>query len=473
MDRREREGLLREAARRQALRSASRYIPHKPTPQQAAFLELPHREALYGGAAGGGKSDALLMCGLQYVHVPGYSALVLRRTYQDLALPGALMDRSHEWLRNTDASWNGQQKMWRFPSSATLQFGYLDTDQDRFRYQGAEFQTILPDELTQFSELRYTYMLSRLRKPATGPLSAVPLRSRGASNPGGIGHDWVKARFVDPGHPDRPFVPAKLDDNPHLDRETYREQLGLLDETTRAQLLDGLWIRDSGGLIYPLAPANLIPALPRGLEDGLRYALAVDLGASEKAPSTAFVVVGWTEIHPTVWVVHSEAQAGMIPSTIAERIMELGEMCGGGEWSAVVVDEGALGKGYAGEFRQRHSIPARPAEKEKKLAFRRHLRGALRDGYVQIVEPMNEALIAECESLEWNKEGTDNEKGASNHLTDALLYGWRYALAYASEPPSDPARPGTPEFEAQEEDRMERSVVESIEEAAEAPWWAS
>jgi hypothetical protein len=76
----------------------NKYIPHTPTPKQSAFLLLPGREAFFGGAAGGGKSDALLTAALQYVDVPGYSAILFRRTYADLALPGALMDRAEQWL---------------------------------------------------------------------------------------------------------------------------------------------------------------------------------------------------------------------------------------------------------------------------------------------------------------------------------------------------------------------------------------
>lgn len=215
----------------------SPYCPHKPTPPQEAFLLLPHREAFYGGAAGGGKSDALLMGALADTDTAGYAALLLRRTYADLALPGAIMDRAHAWLAGTDAHWNDREKTYSFPSGATLTFGYLEHEQDKFRYQGAEFQFIGVDELPQFSETQYTYLLSRLRRRAG---VRVPLRMRGAGNPGGIGHEWVKARFIAAGHR-HPFIPARLDDNPHLDRDAYRASLAGLDDVTRAQLERGDW----------------------------------------------------------------------------------------------------------------------------------------------------------------------------------------------------------------------------------------
>jgi predicted phage terminase large subunit-like protein len=161
------------------------YIPHLPTPKQLALLLAPELEVLWGGSAGGGKSDGLLMAALEYVDVPGYTALLLRRTYADLSLPGALMDRAHQWLRGTDAHWSDQKKTYTFPSGATLTFGYLQTDADKFRYQGSELCFIGWDELTQFPETSYRYLFSRLRKPAN---VEVPLRLRSASNPGGVGH---------------------------------------------------------------------------------------------------------------------------------------------------------------------------------------------------------------------------------------------------------------------------------------------
>lgn len=225
----------------------SPYIRAIPTDKQAAFLLLDAREALYGGAAGGGKSQALLMAALQYADVPGYAALLLRRTLTDLALPGALMDRAADWLAGTPARWSQKDKTWTFPSGATLTFGYLDHPSHRYRYQSSEFQFIGFDELTQFGESEYTYLFSRLRR-RTDVLA--PLRMRSASNPGGIGHDWVRRRFlIDGVRQGRLFVPAGLDDNPHMDRASYAQNLGALDPLTRDRLLKGDWDIADDGLI--------------------------------------------------------------------------------------------------------------------------------------------------------------------------------------------------------------------------------
>lgn len=234
----------------------ARCFPHLATVSapQAAFLLLDQREAFYGGAAGGGKSDALLAAALQYVDTPGYSALILRRTFADLALPGAIMARSHEWLTGF-AAWNDTKKLWTFPSGATLAFGYLDAERDVYRYQGAEFQFVAFDELTQFPEGAYTYLFSRLRRLAGVD---VPIRMRSASNPGGVGHGWVKRRFIERRAPDVVFVPAKVDDNPGLDVEEYRRSLMMLPEVLRAQLLAGDWGAFEGAAFPEFGDAHVV-----------------------------------------------------------------------------------------------------------------------------------------------------------------------------------------------------------------------
>jgi len=286
------------------LPEAPKFCPHPPHPRQAVFLSLQTKESLYGGAAGGGKSDALLMAALQYVHVPGYSALLLRKSYADLALPDAIMDRAKTWLVNLPGvHWNDQRKVFTFPSGATLTFGYLKYERDRYRYQGSAYQFIGFDEATQFREDEYLYLLSRLRRPNIGtghPLSSVPLRMRAASNPGGIGHEWVRQRFVpqmDPltqtmvsPHDDygerRYFIPAKLDDNPSLDSVEYRKNLMALDPVLRAQLLEGDWGARPPGEMFDRSWFTIV-ANPRE-QDALKSSIfswcrTWDLASTERA----------------------------------------------------------------------------------------------------------------------------------------------------------------------------------------------
>jgi hypothetical protein len=254
--------LLAELARTGGARTRQ-YSPQRPTERQKLFLDCQHREAFYGGAAGGGKSSALLMAALRHVDVPNYSAILFRRTYADLSKPGALMDRAHEWLQGSGAVWNEQRKQWRFPSGAVLAFGYLENEKDKFRYQGAEFQFVGFDEASQFPESAYLYLFSRLRRLKSA--QNVPIRMRAASNPGGVGAHWVKARFIPDGFnptlareskvfekEGRAFVPAQLRDNPHLDREEYELSLQNLDDVTRAQLLEGDWDVFERGNVYPM-----------------------------------------------------------------------------------------------------------------------------------------------------------------------------------------------------------------------------
>ena len=230
------------------------FIPVNPHSKQTVFLLLNDVfEVLFGGAAGPGKSVGLLIAAAQYVDVPNYSALVLRKSYRDLALPGALMHLSHQWWDHTKAHWDGQNHKWTFPSGAVIQFGYLEHDGDELRYQSSQYQFIGFDELTQFREHQYLYMFSRMRRDLS---SQIPLRMRGATNPGGPGHEWVKNRFKLPsgqtGQPNRVFVPAKLDDNPFLDIKSYEEGLGQLADVTYQQLREGDWDATiSGGKFYP------------------------------------------------------------------------------------------------------------------------------------------------------------------------------------------------------------------------------
>ncbi len=436
------------------------FCPHEPTDRQKAFLELDCLEALYGGAAGGGKSDALLMAALQYVHIPGYSALLLRRTYADLALPEAIMDRSKTWLMGSGAQWNDRDKRWTFPSGATLTFGYLDNDRDRYRYQSAAFQFIGWDELTQFPESWYLYLFSRLRRLQG---VTVPMRIRGGTNPGGIGHKRVKKRFVDPATATGPFVPSLLADNPHVDADAYRLALAQLDPTTRLQLEHGKWVQDSSGLVYGhFDRSRNVRPMPPIDRQRWRFTLGLDFGFTD---ATAFVVIGWEQYSNTVWIIYSEKKRGMTPSDVAERVTELDA-----EWhfDRIVGDIGGLGKGYAEEMRQRWQIPIKPAEKNNKQGYIKLFNGGLASGDILVVDGQNDELITEWEDLPWSDEEHSKEaEGFDNHLADAALYDWREAKAWnEGDAPRKGATPGTPAYElAKAQEMKEQAIQESLKRA--------
>jgi hypothetical protein len=461
------------ASRRSA---PERYCPHKPSERQRAFIDVQAREALYGGAAGGGKSDALLMAALEHVDVPGYAALLLRRTYADLKLPGALMDRAREWLQGTDATWSADSNTWHFPGGGSLTFGYLDNDNDVFRYQSAEFQFTGYDELTQFTARQYTYLLSRLRKPSEGALSLVPLRARGATNPGGVGHRWVMERFglkrdgtQVPGH-HRPFVPALLRDNAHVDAAAYGEMLAELDSTTRDQLERGLWIADGQGRIYPLDPErHYVDELPQ--RNDWHRSLAVDLGSSESTPTTAFCVVYWHEHDETTYVPRSYKLPALDVTGCADEIRALASDWG--PFEMVIVDPGGLGGGYIREFRARHHLAIVEAEKRNKLAYRKLLRGAIERDRVLLVRGQCDELEAECDGLMWNEAGTDAARGLADHCSDALLYGWRLSRAHYSRAPAPRPAPGSREADEAEAAQIQQRERERRQQRDEEPGWES
>jgi len=261
------------------------YCPETPSLTQKVFLRSYSIEALFGGAAGGGKSSALLMAALQYVEVPGYSAILFRKTYADLALPGALMDRFRSWIANYDeVHWNNNTYIATFPSGARVSFGYLNNTNDYLRYKGSEFQFIGMDEVTEIRESDYRYLFSRLRRPATGELSKVPLRMRAASNPA---PNWVRQRFiVEASSSGRIFVPSRLTDNPGIDVDSYRQALSELDPIERRRLEMGDWWATTLGTIFDRT--NFVVIDSSDVPQVLSSARAVrfwDLAATEPSPT--------------------------------------------------------------------------------------------------------------------------------------------------------------------------------------------
>lgn len=215
-------------------------------------------------------SVAQLMAALQFVDIPGYSAILFRKTYADLSLPGALIDISKDWLMpfvdRKEVRWSDKDKQYTFASGATLNFGYLESGNDCYRYQGAEFQYIGMDEVTHIDPANYRYLFSRLRKPLS---LDVPLRFRATANPGGqFGEYYYQRFFVEGPDKGRIFIGAGIDDNPYLDAEAYKESLAELDPIEREQLLNGNWeIKASGDMFsrhwFTIVPATDIPTAAR------------------------------------------------------------------------------------------------------------------------------------------------------------------------------------------------------------------
>jgi hypothetical protein len=236
-----------------------------PQPKQISFMERPEYEVLYGGSAGGGKSDALLMEALRQVHIPHYRGIIFRKTYPQLT---ELIDRSTTLYKMAfpKAKYNESKHVWLFPSGAKIYFSSMQYAKNRTDHQGKRYDFIAFDELTHFTWEEYSYMFSRNR-PSKNPRS--PLRTRcyirASTNPGGVGHGWVKQRFIDAaewGTPiveevevrapdgeiktikrDRIFIPATVFDNKILLEENpdYLGSLALLPEKERSALLYGEW----------------------------------------------------------------------------------------------------------------------------------------------------------------------------------------------------------------------------------------
>lgn len=242
-----------------------RRVIWQPQEKQIAFMRRGEYEALYGGAAGGGKSDALLAEALRQVHIPHYRGLILRKTYPQLS---EMIDRSTEIYRSAfpGARYNDQKHSWRFPSGAKILFGSMQHTKDRTNYQGKRYDFIAFDELTQFTWDEYSYLFSRNRPNGPGTRCYI----RATANPGGVGHGWVKERFITVAVPMTPvsdevkirfpdgheelrhrkriFVPSSVFDNQKLleNDPEYVARLAMLPEAERNALLYGNWDSFSG-----------------------------------------------------------------------------------------------------------------------------------------------------------------------------------------------------------------------------------
>ena len=311
---------------------------------QYSFLASPEKEVLYGGAAGGGKSYAMLMDLLRYANNGNHRALLLRRTLAELT---ELIDKSKQIYPRAfpSAKFNVSSKTWIFPSGATALFSYVDQDDDVYRYQGQAFSWIGIDELGHYpTPFVWNYLRSRLR---TTDLS-ITTYMRATANPGGVGGWWIKKMFIDPAPPNvafhatdidngnvltygkghekegealfnRKFIPARLTDNPYLMQDgTYEAMLLSLPEVQRRRLLEGDWTVAEGSAFTEFNQTLHITE-PVELPYNWIRLRACDYGFS----SPSCVLWGAIDWDGCIWIYRELYQTKLTAENLADTILAL------------------------------------------------------------------------------------------------------------------------------------------------------
>ena len=283
----------------------SHVVFHANDGPQTQFLAADEKDVLYGGAAGGGKSYAMLVDPLRYAHKKAHRALILRRSMPELR---ELIDKSRELYPQAfpGCKFREVEKIWNFPSGAKIEFGFLERDADVYRYQGQAYSWIGFDEITHLpTEFGWNYLASRLR--TTDPEIKTYLRC--TANPGGVGSHWVKKRYID-AHTlnesfigadglSRKFIPARLTDNPYLAKDgIYEQMLMSLPPVQRRQLLEGNWDVNEGAAFVEFDPdVHIITpfSIPitweriKGIDYGYASESACIWGAMDKADGTLII----------------------------------------------------------------------------------------------------------------------------------------------------------------------------------------
>ena len=316
---------------------------------QEEFLSASEEDVLYGGAAGGGKSFALLVDPLRYCHNPNHRGLLLRRTLDELT---ELIDKSRQLYTKAfpNATFRESKSTWVFPSGATMWFTYLDRDKDVTRFQGQAFNWIGIDEITQYpSSYVWDYLRSRLR--TTDPELQPYMSMRCTGNPGGVGGWWIKKMYVDTsdaniafpatdietgktllwpdGHAKarqplfyRKFIPARLTDNPYLMQDgRYEAMLRSLPEVERKRLLEGDW-DVAEGAAFPEFSKERHVVEPFEMPTNWPRIRAADYGYA----SPSCVLWGAIDWDNNIWLYKELYVKQHTAEQLADKILELEEL---------------------------------------------------------------------------------------------------------------------------------------------------
>jgi len=433
-----------------------------PGPQEE-FLSAGERDVLYGGAAGGGKSFALLADPLRYCHNPNHRGLLLRRTLDELT---ELIDKSRQLYTKAfpGAKFRESKSTWVFPSGATIWFTYLDKDKDVTRFQGQAFNWIGIDEITQYpTPYVWDYLRSRLR--STDPELQQHLYMRCTANPGGVGGWWVKKMYID-GTPEnkaypafdldtgkpfvwphnhekagqplfyRKFVPARLTDNPHLMADgQYESMLRSLPEVERKRLLEGDW-DVAEGAAFPEFSRTKHVVEPYEMPTNWPRIRMADYGYA--APSC--VLWGAIDWDNNIWIYRELYEKHLTAEQLADRILEAEQLDPLPHYT--VLDSSCWNKTGFGpsiaEVMMRQGVRWTPADRNR-IQGKMEIHRRLADN--PYTEEPRIRFFSTCSNIvkqiagiplsKTNSEDVDTK--AEDHAYDALRYGMMTRMSgYAS-----------------------------------------
>jgi hypothetical protein len=422
-----------------------REIIFEPNPgPQTEFLASTEKEVFYGGARGGGKSFSLLVDPLRYCDKPTHRALILRRTMPELR---DMIHHTHRLYTRAfpGAKWREQEKEWKFPSGARIEFGYAETEVDALRYQGQSYSWIGVDELPQYPSPK---IWNDLRGSLRSVNPNVPEFMRATGNPGNVGSDWVREYFIEPApyntrfqvpiempngetkYISRRFIPAKLSDNPYLTRtDSYQIMLASLPEIQRRQWLEGDWYAWDGAAFPEFRPEIHV------CEPFLIPKTWIRFRAADWGYSTNFAVLWFAVDYENNLIIYREfVNKGLTADIFARRVLEIEKedhIRYGVIDSSINAKRGELGPSVYEEMRKnglrwRMADRSPQSRKHGKMEIHRRLR------VDEILNKPKLTIFKTCRNLikdlptlpldEDDPEDVDTD-APNDHTYDALRYG--------------------------------------------------
>lgn len=338
------------------------------------------------------------------------------------------------------------------PNGSIIPLLGADSQSDMERLRGGKYERVVIDEAGSFPRTLLGYLIDEVLEPATADLKGE-IWLIGSPNPAAVGYFYDVTTGTNPRIAKWETRHWTMLDNTHLphakeelDRIIKEHGWNYNSPVVLREWL-GQWMRDTKGLVYRFNKEKHVQPAPKDLT---RFVLGIDLGTSDKEPTTAFSLVGYRDTGKGIWVVSSMKEAAMSPDSIADRINTYQSAR---NVEKVVCDAGGLGGGYIKHFNQTRRLAVEAAEKKDKAGTIELLNGEL-DAERLLVDPCCVSLIEEWEILPWNEQRTDSADGCPDHNSDSALYAIRASLAYANPDPSEPeAKPGTPEYVAAWEER--------------------